>query len=135
MHIYIYIFNVCVCASLCYWKFPHVTQHKDWSWISSLGQCLQGVWLLVAWPLNLVVGLNPLLQVAALFLMASCHTSLLTEVQSMPQGWNGATGVSSRSISLTLTAWAWLAPFNKFICCQLLTDPTLPDGIASVEWP
>lgn len=99
-------------------------------------QCLQSLWLFAPWPLNLVVGLNPLLQVAALFLMADCHTvsplSLLA-VQSYTTGLKLCIrNFYQYFFSLLCLS---LVSFNKLIRCQLLTDPTRPEWVASVNRP
>lgn len=136
MYTYLHTLQICVCV--CHWKFPSVTQqvitHKDWSWISSLDPCLQSRWLFAAWSLNLVVGLKTLLQVAALFLMADCHTGLSSVTHSSPEPCHG---VEIRSFYKYFSSPQCLSLvcFNKLIRCQLLTDPTIPERVASVKGP
>lgn len=88
VHVCISIYRHTQILCVCVWKFPRVAQHgathKDWSWVSRLGQCLQSLWLVGAWPLTLAVGRNPLLQVAALFLMADCLAGMSAGAHSSP---------------------------------------------------
>lgn len=130
MYTHIHKFFVCVCDR----QFPSMTQHgithKDWSCISSLGQCLQSLWLFTAWPLNLVVGLNLLLQIAALFLMADCHTDLSAVARSSSEPCHTVEIVQQEFLQVFLYPHCLsLVCFNKLVRCQL------PKSVASVERP
>lgn len=131
-HVYTHTYYVCE------WKFPIVTQHgithKDWPWISNLGQCFQSLWLFVAWPLNLVVGLNPLLQVAALFLMADCHAGPLLLPSAVQSHATGLKLCSGSVFKCVFSPWCLsLVCSNKLTRCQLLTDPTVPESVELVK--
>lgn len=76
MNIYVYIFE-CVFISL------KILRRTNWYHPQGLILDLQpgpvcSLWLFATWPLNLVAVLNSQLQIAALFLMADCHTAPLS---------------------------------------------------------
>lgn len=110
--------------------------HNNWSWISSWTSVYRvcGILLLglLIWWLVLIL----CCKVAALFLMADCHTVSplsLTAVQSHAAGLELC--ISSFYSYFFSPLCLSLVCFNKLITCQLLTDPTQPESIASVDRP